>query len=65
MDNASNNDAFVENFANLLKKEEGIEYWTEEYQIRCFAHVLNLAVKCALSHLDELISQVSSSFCIT
>ncbi|CAA7268998.1 unnamed protein product [Cyclocybe aegerita] len=48
MDNASNNDTMMEDLENELHKL-GIPFDREGNQIRCFPHVINLAVKEALS----------------
>jgi hypothetical protein len=39
-DNASNNDTLVNELSNLIPTFEG-----QQYQICCFAHILNLVVK--------------------
>ena len=62
MDNASNNDTFCENLEVLLKQKHKNHYWNGEYQIRCLAHVINLAVKAAMEHLEIFVSPVCFYF---
>lgn len=52
MDNASNNNSAMEAFEQALK-ERGIEYNAQQQRLRCFAHILNLAVQDALASLSR------------
>jgi hypothetical protein len=50
MDNASNNDTAMESFTKHLK-DRGIGYNPQHQRIRCFAHVLNIAMQDTLKSL--------------
>lgn len=54
LDNASNNDTFVENCI------ENISYFNAEMHIRCFAHILNLCSVIFLDEKDERINKLRS-----
>lgn len=58
MDNASNNDTFVEHLARKMKDDAQIEWDWERLRFRCFDHVLNLAVQAALKEIEEDIGKV-------
>lgn len=49
MDNASANDTFTSELEALMK-DDGIEWKGKAFRVRCFAHVLNLAVQVAVGH---------------
>lgn len=50
MDNASNNDAMLKEIPSFLPVAATVG---TDYQIRCFAHILNLVVKAFLSTFDR------------
>ncbi|KAJ8489040.1 hypothetical protein ONZ45_g13718 [Pleurotus djamor] len=52
MDNASSNDTLMEHLA-LMLNEKGIEFDKEANRIRCFPHVINIAVKTGLRHVGH------------
>jgi hypothetical protein len=52
MDNARNNDTAMSCFEQLLL-DRGIKYIPQQQRIRCFAHVINLAVQDALTELPN------------
>jgi hypothetical protein len=56
LDNASNNNTFMRLLA-FWSIEKSISFDTN-FHFRCFAHVINLAVREALSCLDNEISKV-------
>ncbi|THH14133.1 hypothetical protein EUX98_g9644 [Antrodiella citrinella] len=53
LDNASNNDTMMLEL-ELLLAEDGIEFHRDGNRIRCFPHVLNIAVKAALKLLTKV-----------
>ncbi|KAF5367905.1 hypothetical protein D9757_011237 [Collybiopsis confluens] len=54
-DNASNNDTFMSELANMLADEGRVTEWNpEDRQIRCFAHIVNLSCKSVLAMMDEI-----------
>lgn len=61
MDNASSNDTFMDNLETLMR-DDGIIWNGGTFRVRCFAHVLNLAVQAAVGHpcLVEFIDRLTS-----
>ncbi|KAG9093931.1 hypothetical protein FS749_013461 [Ceratobasidium sp. UAMH 11750] len=53
LDNASNNNTLMEELAKALVNR-GVDFDPEENHIRCFPHVLNLAVNTIIKSLSEL-----------
>jgi len=56
LDNASNNNTFMRLLANWSIEKSFV--FDGNFHFRCFAHVINLAVREALSCLDKEISKV-------
>ncbi|KAF5349831.1 hypothetical protein D9757_015259 [Collybiopsis confluens] len=60
-DNASNNDTFMTSLAQSLHAcNPGFVWDPHECQIRCFAHIVNLACKALLAELEEMGNQAMS-----
>jgi hypothetical protein len=54
MDNASNNDTLASHLEDLLSKSNSEIIWDSQMsRIRCFAHIINLAVKAFLKALGD------------
>ncbi|CAG8584946.1 9092_t:CDS:2, partial [Gigaspora rosea] len=60
LDNASNNNAFVQELEMKLSEELSIEWDSERLRFRCFNHILNLAVQAALDCIKDDI-EISST----
>lgn len=50
-DNASNNDTFIEELADICEDED-INFHGKTQHVRCCAHVLNLSVQDGLAKLE-------------
>ena len=61
LDNASNNDSFVEMLKCQLNMTDSLLCVGEHFHIRCCAHVLNLIVQDGLNEIDEAINKVYES----
>ena len=53
MDNATTNDVLARTLARLLLDRYGLKFETQNAQIRCLAHVVNLIVQKILATLEE------------
>ena len=61
LDNAFNNDSFVEMLKCHLNMTDSLLCVGEHFHIRCCAHVLNLIVQDGLNEIDEAINKVYES----
>lgn len=50
LDNATNNDTFITSFRNELIKQ-GVDISTDNFHVRCLAHIMNLSVQDILASL--------------
>lgn len=57
-DNARSNDKFLQDFADSLY-ETGIQFDNTQQSIRCFGHILNLAVQSMLNIIDHELEKVN------
>ena len=61
LDNASNNDSFVEMLKCQLNTTDSLLCVGEHFHICCCAHVLNLIVQDGLKEIDEAVNKVRES----
>ena len=60
-DNASNNDKLCKSLQNLFKNDESVELDWKTHLIRCFPHIVNLAVQSFLSKFQKEKEDVDNS----
>lgn len=61
LDNASSNDTFMDSLEDLLD-EDMVDWCGKSYRMRCFSHVLNLAVQDGVTHesIEPLVTKITS-----
>lgn len=64
LDNATNNNTFARALENEQSGDEFLSFTEAENRLRCFAHVVNLAVEAGLedNSFKELVKKVGTRF---
>ncbi|CAG8857663.1 42359_t:CDS:2, partial [Gigaspora margarita] len=61
LDNATNNNVFVQELAIKIREDTNIRRDPEHLQFQCFNYILNLAVQAVLDHIKENIRELNSA----